>query len=114
MPIYKAPVRDTEFILNEVLDLAAYSELPGFADATPDIVSAILGEGAKFVRRQVKLGVRAERGLARKIDFDVSGGDVELKPTQLSIAADLRVPADDSIDVDAQFKGINLLVFKYR
>ncbi|MFT4583779.1 MAG: alkylation response protein AidB-like acyl-CoA dehydrogenase [Gammaproteobacteria bacterium] len=49
MPSYKAPIRDTQFILNEVLDISQYASLRGFADATPDLVSAILEEGAKFV-----------------------------------------------------------------
>jgi alkylation response protein AidB-like acyl-CoA dehydrogenase len=49
MPTYKAPLRDTEFILNEVLNIAAYADLPSFTEATPDLVSAILEEGAKFV-----------------------------------------------------------------
>jgi alkylation response protein AidB-like acyl-CoA dehydrogenase len=49
MPSYKAPIRDTQFILNEVLDISQYASLGGFADATPDLVSAILEEGAKFV-----------------------------------------------------------------
>ncbi|MGE4617316.1 MAG: acyl-CoA dehydrogenase C-terminal domain-containing protein [Gammaproteobacteria bacterium] len=49
MPSYQAPVADTEFILNEVIRLADYAQLPGFDEATPDLVSAILTEGAKFV-----------------------------------------------------------------
>ena len=49
MPTYKAPVRDTEFILNEVIRINEYADLPGFTEASPDIVSAILAEGAKFV-----------------------------------------------------------------
>ena len=49
MPSYQAPVADTEFVLNEVLRVSDYTHLPGFEDATPDLVSAILAEGAKFV-----------------------------------------------------------------
>lgn len=49
MPTYKAPVRDTKFILNEVINVSDYADLPGFSEATPDLVSAILEEGAKFV-----------------------------------------------------------------
>ena len=48
MPTYKAPVDDTMFLLNDVFHIERYSNLPGFADATPDIVEAILGEAAKY------------------------------------------------------------------
>ncbi len=48
MPTYKAPVDDALFLLNDVFHFDRYGNLPGFADATPDIVEAILREAAKF------------------------------------------------------------------
>src|SRR4051812_17211552 len=48
MPSYKAPVQDVQFLLNDVFQMERYGNLPGFADATPDVVAAILEEAAKF------------------------------------------------------------------
>src|SRR3712207_2405380 len=48
MPVYKAPVEDIMFLLNDVFPIERYNNLPGFADATPDTVEAILEEGAKL------------------------------------------------------------------
>ena len=48
MPSYKAPVADVLFLLNDVFSISRYANLPGFAEATPDLVEAILLEGARL------------------------------------------------------------------
>jgi alkylation response protein AidB-like acyl-CoA dehydrogenase len=48
MPAYKAPVEEVLFLLNDVFHIDRYANLPGFADAPPDVIEAVLGEAAKF------------------------------------------------------------------
>ena len=48
MPVYEAPVRDMKFLIHDVLGLDRYSDLPGFADASPDIIDAILEEAGRW------------------------------------------------------------------
>lgn len=48
MTTYRAPVEDSLFVLNDVLQVQKYNNLPGFADATPDMIEAILGEAGKL------------------------------------------------------------------
>ena len=51
MPDYQAPLRDIRFVMDEMLDYPAhYARLPGGEEASPDVVAAILEEGARFAR----------------------------------------------------------------
>ena len=49
MPQYTPPVRDTRFVLEHVVGLDRHANVPGFANATPDTVDAVLEEGGRFV-----------------------------------------------------------------
>ena len=54
MPEYKAPLRDINFVINEVLESEKlYQTLPGLEDATADLMSAIIEEGAKFAENEL-------------------------------------------------------------
>ncbi len=48
MPHYRAPVEDTLFLLSDVLGVHGRANLAGFADATPDVMEAVLREGGKL------------------------------------------------------------------
>ena len=48
MPIYKAPTRDTQFVINEVLQLESHGNLPGFENASADLVDVVVEECGKF------------------------------------------------------------------
>ena len=48
MPVYKAPVEEVLFLLNDVFHIERLANLPGFADASPDVVEAIFMEVGKF------------------------------------------------------------------
>jgi alkylation response protein AidB-like acyl-CoA dehydrogenase len=74
MPTYKAPVDDVLFLLNDVLEIARYNNLPGFADASPDLVEAVLGEAAKLCEEVVQpLNLPGDReGCTRHADGSVT------------------------------------------
>ena len=74
MPSYKAPVDDTLFLLNDVLNFQRFGNLPGFADVTPDVLSQILLEGGKICEEALAPlnQIGDEKGCKRHDDASVS------------------------------------------
>ncbi|CCG40270.1 acyl-CoA dehydrogenase [Magnetospirillum molischianum] len=48
MPTFTPPVRDMAFVINEIGALDRISALPGYEEATPDLVGAVLEEAGRF------------------------------------------------------------------
>ena len=90
MPHYAAPVEDTLFLLRDVLGFHDHDDLAGFSDAAPDVVEAVLREGAKLVedvlapvnragdregcRREADGSVRTPAGFKAAYDAYAAGG----------------------------------------
>lgn len=74
MATYKAPLRDMRFVLHELLDAEkTFTSIPGYEEATIDIIDAILEEAAKLSENVVfptnrsgdEEGCRFENGVVR-------------------------------------------------
>jgi alkylation response protein AidB-like acyl-CoA dehydrogenase len=70
---YAAPIAEQRFVLETVADIAGLARLPMFAQATPDVVDAILAEAGKLTtgvfaplnRIGDTVGARLENGVVR-------------------------------------------------
>jgi len=52
MPDYEAPLADMRFVLENIVDLPALAQLPGFEHADPDMVYGILAESGRFFSQE--------------------------------------------------------------
>src|SRR5215471_2068782 len=69
MSQYHAPLKEMRFVLTEVAGLEQVAKLPGFEEASPDLVMAILDEAAKFATEVLDpLNVVGDREGARRLD----------------------------------------------
>ena len=69
MSTYRAPLAEMHFVLNELAGLEQVASLPGFEEAAPDVVSAILDEAAKFATEVLDpLNSPGDREGSRRLD----------------------------------------------
>ena len=59
MQTYNAPLRDMRFVLHELLDASQLAALPGFEDATPDVIDAVLDASEIYKAGNVPMGLAA-------------------------------------------------------
>ena len=104
MAVYKGPVKDITFVLNEVLDVSSLAKLPGYEDATPDTIQAILEEAAKLCENVLfplnRTGNQQLRELLRRsrlhiTDLERKRRDLdahinEFKEVESQVAAELK------------------------
>jgi alkylation response protein AidB-like acyl-CoA dehydrogenase len=63
MASYKAPLREIEFVLHDVLNAEQLAKLPGYGEATRDTVNGLVQEAAKLVEeRLAPLNAGADAG----------------------------------------------------
>ncbi len=102
MPTYAAPTRDTKFVVNEVLDLPAYGNRPGFESATADLIDTVIDESGKFAAEvlQPLNQVGDREGCTRHPDGSVT------TPTGFKAAFDQYVEAGwSTLSMPAEFGG---------
>jgi acyl-CoA dehydrogenase len=77
MTSFRAPVADSLFVLRDVLGFERFANLCGFAEATPDVVEAILSEAARLAETAILPTNRAgdREGCTRHADGSVTTPD---------------------------------------
>ncbi|HXX82777.1 MAG TPA: acyl-CoA dehydrogenase family protein, partial [Casimicrobiaceae bacterium] len=69
MSTYHAPLNDIRFVMSELAGLEQVGRLPGYEEATPDTVGAIIEQAAKFATEVLEpLNVVGDREGSRRLD----------------------------------------------
>ncbi|MGF1609016.1 MAG: acyl-CoA dehydrogenase C-terminal domain-containing protein [Kiloniellales bacterium] len=99
MVSYSAPLEDVRFVLHELFDYdGTVASLPGYEEATPDLVDAVLEEGARFCENVLlplnrsgdEEGCRFENGVVRTPAGFKEAYDAFVEGGWLSLACDPR------------------------
>jgi hypothetical protein len=84
MAQYKAPLRDMQFVLHDMLNIENhYASIPAFADTNRELVDSVLEAGAQFCENELSPINRSgdEEGCQYN-DGEVSTPKVSKKPTK--------------------------------
>jgi len=77
MSTYQAPLAEIQFVLTELAGLEQVEKLPGYEEASPDVVAAILEEAAKFATNVLSpLNAVGDREGSKRLD----DGSVQTPP----------------------------------
>jgi alkylation response protein AidB-like acyl-CoA dehydrogenase len=88
MSTYSAPLRDMQFVINELAGLAEVTALPGCADVNAELVAAVLGEAEKFAQEILDpLNRSGDQQGARLAEGKVTAPDGFAKAYQQFVAA---------------------------
>ena len=69
MSTYRAPLAEMQFVLTELAGIDQVASLPGYGEASPDVVAAILDEAAKFATNVLDpLNAVGDREGSRRLD----------------------------------------------
>ena len=104
MSEYAAPIRDMRFVMEELAGLDSVAKLPGYEEATPDLVFAVLEEAGRFASEVLgPLNVVGDRE-----GCNLVGGSV-VTPTGFKQAYKQFTEAGwNGIDCDPEFGGQGL------
>jgi alkylation response protein AidB-like acyl-CoA dehydrogenase len=121
MTIYTAPLRDMRFVLHELLEVGQLAVLPGYEEATPDLIDAVLEEGARLAENVLfplnrpgdEEGCTFENGVVRTPDGFKQAYDQFAQAGWIGLAADPAfggqgLPAVVKVAIDEMVCSANL------
>ena len=73
MSDYYAPIQDMQFVIDEIAGLDSIAKLPGFEDATPDLVEAVLEQAGAHLDVGGGLGA----GLGHRVEVVLAAAEGE-------------------------------------
>ena len=76
MSSYVAPIKELQFVMQELADIKSIAEFPGFEEATPEMIEAILEEAGKLATHVLDpINLSGDQQGAKLVDGKVQAAD---------------------------------------